>query len=1194
MQLLTISGYKNIEDCIIGEQLVAYDINTGAVIVNELQNKQWFSADMFNDEYSASLQIIDIDGNLVFEKIPILDEQGNLVYEQIEIIDENGDIIHENGNQIFKDGDPVMSQPVLIKTKEHIFQEIYGDFSFIKINNTWTLFKNQSVWDNLRVVHASYLQIGDIIYNDKNEDIIISSIEDVVEDGWWRLTVSGDHSYISDDLTLHNASRYWSGGMTATSLNWNYATGGTNWGSASGVIDNASVPASTDDVTFDGAGLLGNTNSTISFIATILSLNITSGYTASMTHSADLNINGNITLSTGYTTLGTFGITSTSTSTITSNGRIWNRKMTFQGLPKTLVGDLSISGLFTSASSTTVNETTTEKLIISGGMTISQAITGTADIYLQGGTWSGNSALSNNLFLNGNSTISGAVTFSGSALTYISGTIITTGSTLTLGSTCTITSAGNSYNNITFNTTTTKTLIGDFIINGTLSNGAGTTINKTTSETITVAGGMTINAGLSGTADIIWIGGAWTQASTTYSIRNNTTIAGNVSLSGTPAYQSGIFTYQSGTFNPGTTPLQINGSCTMNTNGISFYRIVILGGVVTLTSNLTITNQLQTTGGTGTRGFNKTTSERVTTPSISIAGNMQNGNADIYLTNSSWTGDANNYILSQPLFIDGNASIGGNVSYAGTLTYVSGTVTTTGSTLRITGNTTINTSAITWNNVTSTTATKTITLTSNLSMSGLLSILNVTVINKTTTETVTTSGGIATTVNATLSGTSGIYVTGGSIVTDGSSVNNIGTISNNLYINGNVTISNGSFGFYFAGSLLTYQSGTITTTGSTLVITNSTPTLNTSGIVWNNITSNGTTKTITLTSNLSASGLLTISGATTLNKTTAERLTVANGLAVNSGLGGTADIYLTGGTWSGNGGFTSNLFLNGDITVSGTVRREGGTVKYLSGNINTYLSTLYPIFGTNTFDTAGMAWWNLNIGVGGGAGLNITSDLTILGDFQVNKTGGVSVNGANVIIYGSLSSSNSNGSSIFIFKNKSILQGSLQNPIIFDGNCTIQGNISLSRDVTYLSGIINTTNSIINIIGNSTWTNMHEMPLVKVNIGANTVTMNQFFIGTPSQICQISAISTNYTIVFQDTFEKIGRNVSISGATLSRPMQLLVINNAKFNTNRGTNALGIRYVNQSPNGFAKNKPSITDTMTVPALGLASDPNFIKQ
>jgi hypothetical protein len=786
MQLLTTSGYKNIEDCQIGEQLIAYEVGTGNVIINELLGKEWFSPEMFQDEYSEPEQVLDEEGNTVY------DEEGN----------------------------PVMTEPVLIKTKEQIFQETYGDLTFRKINDKWNIFKNQSIWANLRVVHGQDLQIGDIIYNDKDEDVEITSIVDDIAEGWWRLSVSGDHSYIADDLTLHNASRYWVGG--GSSANWN-ATGNTNWGSTSGGSNNASVPTSADDVTFDGAGTNGNTNSTISAAITIKSLDIQTGYTATMTHNAILTIAGNWTYGGTYTIAGTSGITISAASTITSNAKTWPNLLNFNGNnTKTLVGDFTVNGLMTFATTTTtINKTTNEKLVCNGGITVSGITAGTIDIYLQGGTWSGSSAISNNLYLNGNITISGTVRKDTGLMSYISGTVNTTGSTI-----------------------------------------------------------------------------------------------------------------------------NILGVTNLNTSPINWNNVIILVGTITLTSNL-----------------------------------------NVY----------------------------GTISYSG---------------------------------------------------AGFSNI------NKTTSEVVNVYG----TLNATyfVRGTADYYLLGGSTWTGNNQVDV------NLYINGNCTVSGiVAFGYTTAGISLIYQLGTVTTTGSTLRLASTVNVnVNTNGVTWNNVTFTSVgTCTVSLLSNFLMTGLLTISNSSVINTFTSSTLTTSGGMTVNAQLSGTADVYLTGGTWSGSNttGISNNLYLNGDIIINGNV------------------------------------YYRTNV-------------------------------------------------------------------------------------LTYLSGKINSTSGTLNITASATMIGFNKCPLRAIVVTAGqTLTCNALPSGTPSQICTISSSSaSNYTIAFQDNFEKMGRFVAIRGANISRPLQLLVTTNAELNTNRSTNGQGIRYYNQSPNGVPRNRPSINDTMTAPAMGLVSDPNFIKQ
>ena len=46
MNLLTPTGYKNIDDVNIGDELIAYDINTGVIIINTLLKKELWTNDM--------------------------------------------------------------------------------------------------------------------------------------------------------------------------------------------------------------------------------------------------------------------------------------------------------------------------------------------------------------------------------------------------------------------------------------------------------------------------------------------------------------------------------------------------------------------------------------------------------------------------------------------------------------------------------------------------------------------------------------------------------------------------------------------------------------------------------------------------------------------------------------------------------------------------------------------------------------------------------------------------------------------------------------------------------------------------------------------------------------------------------------------------------------------------------------------
>jgi hypothetical protein len=120
--------------------------------------------------------------------------------------------------------------------------------SFYLVNDTYTMYKWQSVWADGNVTHVNQLKVGDIIYDDENQDIIITRIIPTLpQTVWYRLEISGDHSYIADGITLHNASRFWVGG-TGT---WD-ASSTNNWSATTGGGNGASIPGVADTATYDG------------------------------------------------------------------------------------------------------------------------------------------------------------------------------------------------------------------------------------------------------------------------------------------------------------------------------------------------------------------------------------------------------------------------------------------------------------------------------------------------------------------------------------------------------------------------------------------------------------------------------------------------------------------------------------------------------------------------------------------------------------------------------------------------------------------------------------------------------------------------------------------------------------------------------------------------------------------------------
>ncbi len=133
-------------------------------------------------------------------------------------------------------------------------------------------FQDQSFWCNGNVCHATDLKIGDVIYDDVDGDVTVISISEETSDGWYRLEVSGDHSYIIDGLQVHNASRFWILG-TGT---WDNSTT-TQWSATTGGGGGASVPGASDSATFDGSSGGGTVTPNYSMTITTLTWNAYTG-----------------------------------------------------------------------------------------------------------------------------------------------------------------------------------------------------------------------------------------------------------------------------------------------------------------------------------------------------------------------------------------------------------------------------------------------------------------------------------------------------------------------------------------------------------------------------------------------------------------------------------------------------------------------------------------------------------------------------------------------------------------------------------------------------------------------------------------------------------------------------------------------------------------------------------------------------
>lgn len=365
MRLLTDTGYKNILDCSIGEQVKYFDINTGEVKFNSLLAIEQLTAKNYPDQLVTIPAVLDKFGQEVTPK-------------SIEVT------------------------PI--------------DTKWYTINGQYTFFAMQSVWVNLHVKHASQIEVGDTIYDDNDGDIVVTSVESFTDKDkiWYRLTISGDHSFVADGVTEHNASRYWVGG-TGT---WD-ASSTTHWGSASGTADNASVPGTGDDVIFDSAS-----NATAYTMTTSGTLNC-----ANQTMGAPLA--GALTWSAGGATLNCYGSVSfaanqvinnsglsfsmnatSGTKTITTNDIQANLNWKFNGSGGTfqLAGDLGIGAGSFDRTAGTFDPSTYIVAFVGASHTITGDIT-----FYQLRLVPNTAAKTNSITLAGNPTVTNLLTISNGA-----------------------------------------------------------------------------------------------------------------------------------------------------------------------------------------------------------------------------------------------------------------------------------------------------------------------------------------------------------------------------------------------------------------------------------------------------------------------------------------------------------------------------------------------------------------------------------------------------------------------------------------------------------------------------------------------------------------------------------------------------------------------------------------------------------
>lgn len=262
----------------------------------------------------------------------------------------------------------------------------------------------------------------------------------------------------------------------------------------------------------------------------------------------------------------------------------------------------------------------------------------------------------------------------------------------------------------------------------------------------------------------------------------------------------------------------------------------------------------------------------------------------------------------------------------------------------------------------------------------------------------------------------------------------------------------------------------------------------------------GTGNTITLLNNINTN---------TISYGNADGVTVTvNGFQINctgnltigrvSGtLTGSTIINLTGGTWSHSGATVLRmpLVLNGNITISGNVYYNTGTLTYTSGTVTTTGSTL-NVGANTTFNTSGMTWNNVSFTTSASV-YTLLSDINISG--TLNNQQNNSFNGAfNINTTGTITA----GGNIAGTSTLNILGGTLNATtgniscnLNFNGNISIISNLTYrTNTIKYISGVITlSANHTLNVQGNVD-TNSMVWNNVTIN-GAPITFLSDFNVG---------------------------------------------------------------------------------------------------
>jgi hypothetical protein len=615
MQILTKDGYKNIEDVVIGEELIYYDLYTGQKSTNHLLNKKILHIDDY--QFIDSFPIYKING-ITFSGFDSIWTSENNIWKVIHIQDlATGSIICDDF-----DNDLIISTFEFIGTSSTFWQlSVDGDSSFIG--------------DGITLHNASRYWVGGGSTNNWT----------ATGNTNWAATSGGANNQsvpvAADDVFFDsNSNTSCSVTSTVNLTNINF-TGHTNTIS----ISSAGTITVAGSVSFSG-------NSTITGDG---EFRMTSAATTITTNSQTLNCNFyNIGNSGARTFVGTFSVNKNFTNNNTNAVNVTQ-------LNRTNLGDnLYLNGGFRNILG---NVGGTMPIWLQGG-TVSCDVVG-AEMQ------------NDNIYINGSPSFGTFSVITGT-VSYISGTPITTGSLLTNnGALVNLNTNGMIWDRVLLNGNTTVRFVSNFDANSvTINPPSNFTLGIATNATSLRTGSLNLIAGnILGSASIQFVRtGTWSSTGSLFQIPISFEPGCNIALTSgnTFTFFGTSMSYNGGTIATTGSIFRVASSCTLDyKGGFGFDHFQIY-------NNATVTNlsEILITGTfTVPQGNNVLNGSTINPRNISITGGNLTGTTTFTIKqtgNLNWTATnnlSNNFTFDSP----GTSNITGSLRIlAGTFSYIRG------------------------------------------------------------------------------------------------------------------------------------------------------------------------------------------------------------------------------------------------------------------------------------------------------------------------------------------------------------------------------------------------------------------------------------------------------------------------------------------------------------------------------------------